>query len=69
MVSRVKSMYVNAYVRVKGKEGVDVFKKGKLKLFALTETKMKGDGEVPCCRVNSIIAGIQEVEWARDNVE
>ena len=35
----------------KGEEVVDVFRKGKFKLLALTETKFKGNQEVSCCGV------------------
>ena len=42
---------------------MDVFRKGKFKLLALTEMKLKGNGEVSWCGVNSI-AGIQEIERA-----
>ena len=44
----------------------DVFRKGKFELLALTQTKLKGDGEVSNCSVNGITAGVQEVielEW------
>ena len=37
---------------------VDIFRKGKFKLLALTETKLKGNGEVSLCGVNGIIAGV-----------
>ena len=40
----------------------------KLKLFALTETKLKGNGEVSWCAVNGIIANIQKMERAREGV-
>ena len=35
---------------------------GKFKLLALTKTKLKGNGEVPRCVVNGIIASIQAME-------
>ena len=35
---------------------VDVFRKKKLELLALTETTLKGNGEVTWCGVNGIIA-------------
>ena len=47
---------------------MDVFRKGKFELLALTETKLKGNGEVSWCGVNGIIAGIQEMERAREGV-
>ena len=47
---------------------VDIFRKGKFKLLALTETKLKWNGELSWCRVNSIIAGFKEMERAREGV-
>ena len=47
---------------------VDLFKGGKFELLALTETKLKGNGEVSWCRVNGILAGDQEMERAREGV-
>ena len=47
---------------------MDIFKKGKFELLALTETKLKGKGEVSWCRVNGIISGVQEMERAREGV-
>ena len=41
---------------MKREEVVDVFKEGKFKLLALTETKLKGEREVSWCGVNGIIA-------------
>ena len=38
---------------------VDVFKEGMFELLALTETKLKGDGEVSWCGVNDITDGVQ----------
>ena len=49
-------------------EVVEVFREGKFELLALTETKLKGKGEVSPCGVNGIIAGIQEMERAREGV-
>ena len=43
---------------------MDVFREGKFELLALTETKLKGDGEITWCGVNGIIAGVQELERA-----
>ena len=34
-------------------------------LLALTDTKLKGNGEVSLCGVNDIISGVQEMERAR----
>ena len=47
---------------------VDVFREGKFEWLALTETKLKGKGEVSWCGVNGIIAGVQEMERAREGV-
>ena len=52
----------------KRKEVVDVFRKGKFELLALSETKLKGNGEVSWCGINSIIADVQEMERAREGV-
>ena len=42
---------------------MDVFRKGKFELLALTETKLKGNGEI-WCGVNGVIAGVQmERAW------
>ena len=46
---------------------VDIFREGKFELLALTETKLKGNGEI-WCGVNCIIASIQEMERAREGV-
>ena len=35
-------------------------------MVALAETKLKGNGEVSWCGVNGIIAGVQEIERARE---
>ena len=37
-------------------------------MLALTETKLKGNGEVSWCGVNGITAGVQEMERAREGV-
>ena len=47
---------------------MDIFKEGKFELLALTETKLKGRGEVSWCRVNGIIYSVQEMERAREGV-
>ena len=53
---------------VKREEVVDAFRKGKFDSFALTKTKLKGNREVSWCGVNDIIAGVQEIERAREGV-
>ena len=53
---------------VKREEVVDDFRKGKFELLALTETKLKGNEEVSWYGVNGIIAGVQEMERAREGV-
>ena len=50
---------------MKGEEVVDLFRKGKFELFALTETKLKGNVKVSWCGVNGIIAGVQDIKGAR----
>ena len=52
----------------KREEAVDVFRKRKFELFALTETKLKENGEVSWYGVNGIIAGVQEMERAREGM-
>ena len=52
----------------KREEVADVFRKGKVELLTLTETRLKGNGEVSRCGVNRIIAGVQEMERARERV-
>ena len=48
---------------------VDVFRKGKFELFALTETKLKGNGEISLGgEVNGIITCVQEIERAREGM-
>ena len=47
---------------------MDIFKKGKFELLALTETKLKGKGEVSWSGVNIIFAGVHEMEKAREGV-
>ena len=49
-------------------EVVDIFKKGKFELLALTETKLKGKGEVSWSGVNVIFAGVHKMERAREGV-
>ena len=43
---------------------MDVFRNGKFELIALSETKLKGNEELPWCGVNGITAGVQEMERA-----
>ena len=47
---------------------MNVFKERRFELLDLTETKLKGNGEVSWCGVNGIIAGVQEMERARKGV-
>ena len=47
---------------------VDVFREGKFELFDLTEKILKGKGEVSWFGVNGIIAGVHEMERAREGV-
>ena len=47
---------------------MDVFREGKIELLALTETKLKGNRGVSWCGVNGIIAGVKEIERAREGV-
>ena len=47
---------------------MDIFKEGKFEVLALTETKLKGKGEVSWFGVNVIFAGVQEMERAREGV-
>ena len=52
----------------KREEVMEIFKKGKFELLALTETKMTGKGEVSCSAVNVIFAGVQKMERAREGM-
>ena len=52
----------------KREEVVNVFGEGKFKLLALMKTKLKGNGELSWCGVKGIIAGVQEMETAREGV-
>ena len=47
---------------------MDVFIEGKFQLLVLTETELKGNGEVSWSGVNGIIPGVQELERARKSV-
>ena len=47
---------------------MDVFKEGTFELPALTETKLRRNGEVSWCGVNGIIAHVQEMKRAREGV-
>ena len=47
---------------------VDVFRGRKFELLALAETKLKRNGDASWYGVNGIIAGIQEMERAREGV-
>ena len=52
----------------KREEAGEVFRERKFELLALTETKLKRNGEVSWCGVKGIIAGVQEMERARKGV-
>ena len=52
----------------KREQVVDIFKNGKFDLLALTEMKLKGEGEVSRVRVNDIISNVKVVERARKGV-
>ena len=45
-----------------------IFKKGKFEFLALTETKLKGKGEVSWSGVNVIFTGVHEMGRAREGV-
>ena len=47
---------------------VDAFRKGKFELLALTVTKLKGNGKVSWCGVNSINSSAQEMERTGEGV-
>ena len=47
---------------------VDIFEEGKFELFALTETKLNGKGEVSWSGVNVVFPGVQEMERDRRGV-
>ena len=47
---------------------MDIFKERKFELLAMTETKLKGKGEVLWFGVNVIFAGVQEMERAREGM-
>ena len=47
---------------------VDVFRKRNLEMLASMESRLKGKGKVSWCRVNGIIAGVQEMERAREGM-
>ena len=47
---------------------MDVFRKGKFDLLAVTETKMKGKGEIKWCDVKCVRAGVEENERGREGV-
>ena len=52
----------------KREEVIDVFRKRKNDLLALTETKLSENWEVSCCEINRIIAEAQEIEKAREGM-
>ena len=41
---------------------VDVFRKGKFELLALTQTKLKGNREILWCGEKGIFTGVQDME-------
>ena len=43
---------------------MDIFREGEFELLALTEMKLKGNGEVSWCGVNGITGEVQEIERA-----
>ena len=45
-----------------------MFSEVKFKLLALTETKLKGNGQVSWCGVKGIIASVQEMERVKEGV-
>ena len=47
---------------------MDVFREGKFELLALTETKLKGNEDVPWCGVNFIITGVHRMERAKEGM-
>ena len=47
---------------------LNVCKEGNFELLAMTETKLKGNGEVSWCGVNGIIACSQEMEKDKEGV-
>ena len=47
---------------------MDIFIKGKFELLDFMESKLKGKGEVSWSGVNVILAGVQEMEKAREGV-
>ena len=48
---------------------VNVFRKRKVELLALTETKLKENEDVSWYGLNDVIACIQEMERAREGVD
>ena len=52
----------------KREQVVDVFRERKFELLALTETKLKWEGEISWCGINGIIAGVHEMKRAREGV-
>ena len=53
----------------KREEVVNVFRKRKVELLALTETKLKENEDVSWYGLNDVIACIQEMERAREGVD
>ena len=43
-------------------------RKVKFELAALTETKLKGNGEVSWCGMSGIFAGVQKIDMAKEGM-
>ena len=52
----------------KREQVVDVFRERKFELLALTETKLKGKGEVSWSGINVIFGCVQEIERAKEGM-
>ena len=53
----VEARRINGTVRAD--EVADVFRRGKFELLAISEAKLKGNGEASWCGVNGIIIGAE----------
>ena len=61
--------YVNGINGIaKREEVVDVSRKGKFEMVALSETKLKGNREMSWCGVKGIIVGIQANEMNMESM-
>ena len=70
-VNRLVTWNARGIIDTMKREEVDILekkKRGKFELLALTETKLKGKGEVSWSAVNVIFAGVQEMERAREGM-